>query len=361
MQSQIRHVPSGIILDLSRPDLGHPDGHAIIEAHYHDCHRDSPPFECVKHLGGTNPGMYLKKIHGAWWAVHFQAGPCQNQRIPGPMSDEHKRQAEYWVRAAEDAGYRAETELTLPTGTRPDVLIHGPVVTGVEVQRSAMTRIGAVQRTRNAAQAGVLDVWFTDKGAYPRWAFRVPTLGQQPQSWHYLPPRRAVLANGLRAFNAVKCMPGNLPACPKGGGWCGQPHLKVEPRVLVLDEVASRVPAGDIVALRIGAMSGAAAGVYLFPAKSVSLYKDMTGKPPELAFDPHTEDRRRQEPYGRVECRNPQQAAGGAFGVSCGACDRQFHTERAFRSHQVAGWDGRPVCPESQARYPLPPRRPVSR
>ena len=361
MQSEIRHVPSGIILDLSQPDLGHPDGQAIIAAHYHDCHRDTPAFECVRHLGGTNPGMYLKKIQDAWWAVHFQAGRCQNRRIPAPMSDEHKRQTEYWVRAAEDAGYRAETESPLPTGTRPDVLIHGPVVTGVEVQRSGLTRVSAVQRTRKAALAGVLDVWFTDKGAYPRWAFRVPTLGQQPQSWQYLPPRRAVLANGLRAFSAVKCMPGNLPACPNGGDWCGQYHLKVEPRVLVLDEVASRVPAGDIVALRIGAMSGGKAGVYLFPTKSVSLYKELTGKSPQLAFDPRAEDRSRQEPHGRVECRNPQSTASSAFGCSCAACGRQFASECAFTNHQIPGWDGRLVCPESKARYPLPPRRSVSR
>jgi hypothetical protein len=165
MQSKILHVPTGIVLDLSEPDLGHPDGRAIIESHYHDCHRDRPAFECMKHRGGTNPGMYLKKIRGEWWAVHFETGPCHGLRLPAPMSDEHKRQAEYWVRAAQDAGWQAETEHTLASGTRPDVLIHGPVVTGIEVQRSSMTRVGAVQRTKKAAQAGVCDVWFTDKGS----------------------------------------------------------------------------------------------------------------------------------------------------------------------------------------------------
>jgi hypothetical protein len=357
MQSKILHLPTGTVLDLAQPDLGHPDGQAIIEAHYHDCHRDRPAFVCVKHLGGTNPGMYLKKIQGAWWAVHFEVGRCQNRRLPAPMSDEHKRQAEYWVRAAEDAGWRAEMERTLPTGTRPDVLIHGPVVTGIEVQRAAMTRAGAVQRTKKAALAGVCDVWFTDKEAYPRWVFRVPTVGQQPQAWQYLPPRRAVLANGLRAFNAVRCQPGNLLTCLNGGGWCGRYHPKVEPRVVVLDEVASRVPAGEIVALRIGAMSGVRGGVYLFPAESAALYRELTGKSAELAFDPRAEDRRRREPDGRVECRNVQAPASSAFGVSCGACGRGFVSERAFRNHQVSGWDGRPVCPESAARFPLPSRQ----
>ena len=357
MRSEIVHVPSGIVLDLAKPDLGHPDGQAIIEAHYHDCHRDSAAFVCMAHSGGTNPGMYLKKIQGEWWAVHFEVGPCHSRRIPASMSDEHKRQAEYWVRAALDAGWHAETEHSLPTGTRPDVLIHGPVVTGIEVQRSAMTRVGAVQRTRRAAQAGVRDVWFTDKDAYPRWAFRVPTVGQEPQSWQYLPPRRAVLANGLRVFRAVRCEPGNLLFCPDRRDWCGRYHPKAEPRVVVLDEVASRFPAGDIVALRIGAMPGMRAGVYLFPAESANLYKEITGRSVQLAFDPRAEDRRRQQPSGRAECQNNQVARRIVVGASCGACGQQFSSERAFRNHQVPGWDGHLICPTSPARYPLPPRR----
>jgi hypothetical protein len=313
--------------------------------------------------------MFLQRRQGEWWAYHFEKGECRNLPVPAPMSDEHKRQAEYWVRAAQDAGWRAETEHNLPTGTRPDVLIHGPVVTGVEVQRSSMTRTGAVERTKKAAQAGVCDVWFTDKetrprngmaaarayAEWPRWAFRVPTVGQEPQAWHYLPPRRAVYANGLRSFSAIRCQPGSLPSCVNGRGWCGEYHPKVEPRVVILDDVASRVPAGDILALRIPAMTGTGAGVYLFPAKSAALYKELTGKSAELVFDPRAEDRRSRESEGPTECRNVQPG----IGVSCGACDQKFTSQRSFRSHQVPDWRGEPICPESPSRYPLPPRRPL--
>jgi hypothetical protein len=357
MRSEILHVATGIVLDLAKPDLGHPDGQVIIEAHYHDCHGDRPAFVCMTHRGGTNPGLFLKKIRGAWWAVHFEAGPCGSRRIPTPMSDEHKRQAEYWVRAALDAGWRAETERSLSTGTRPDVLIYGPVVTGIEVQRSEMTPAGAIQRTRKAAQAGVSDVWFTDRERFPRWAFRVPTVGQHPHSWQYLPPRRAVLANGVRAFSAVKCAPDNLPVCPDGRNWCGRYHPKAEPRQVALDDVASRFPAGDIVALRIAAMSGVKGGVYLFSAESAALYKELTGKSVQLAFGSYAEERSRRQPAGRVECQSIQPTISRVLGGSCGACRRQFPSEREFRNHQVPGWDGRLICPESPARYPLLPRR----
>ena len=183
MRSIIFYVPEGITLDLSEPGLGHPDGIAILERHYRqstrthpEFSRSNPAFICVTHLGGTNPGLFLKKHDGEWWAVHYESGTCKSHLLPTPMSDEHKRQTEYWARAAQDGGYRVELERNLRTGTRPDALIHGPVVTGVEVQRSAMTAASAVIRTRKASLAGVADIWFTGRGSEPSWAWRVPTV-----------------------------------------------------------------------------------------------------------------------------------------------------------------------------------------
>jgi hypothetical protein len=121
------------------------------------------------------------------------------------VSDEHKYQTEYWVRAAEHAGWRAEREHMLHTRTRPDALIHGPVLTGVEVQRSAMTAAEAVARTRKAFRAGVTDAWFTSRKPEPLWAWRVPTVGENELTWQYLPPRRAATATGLRVIRAAGC------------------------------------------------------------------------------------------------------------------------------------------------------------
>ena len=144
MKSLIRYVPGNVLIDLAAP-LG-PDARAIIERHYRDgstpkspYNRDNPAFICVLHEGGTSPGLFIKKIGGQWWAVHYESATGCRIRIPAPMSDEHKRQAEYWARAAEDAGYRAELECSLDTGTRTDVLIYGSVKTGIEVQCSPIT------------------------------------------------------------------------------------------------------------------------------------------------------------------------------------------------------------------------------
>jgi hypothetical protein len=354
MRDEILHIPTGIVLDLASPDLGHPEGHAILQAHYRDCHKDRPAFACLTHIGGTNPGMYLRKTtRGEWLAVHFEVGPCPSRRSPAPMSDEHKRQAEYWARAAQDAGWPAETERNLRSGTRPDVLIHGPVVTGIEVQRSAMTRAGAVERTSRAAHAGVCDVWFTDRNPFPRWAFRVPTVGQEPTGWQWLPPRQAVLATGLRSLRSVKCAIGNSITCPDSRNWCGRYHPKAEPRVVAVDEIAGRFPAGEIVALRVRAMSGMSGGVYLFPAESATLYQELTGHSAGLVFDPRVEDRRRGEPSGRAECRNVQLTALASSPALCAVCGQGFPDGRDFERHQVPGWDGRLICPDSPARHRL--------
>jgi hypothetical protein len=122
---------------------------------------------CVTHEGGANPGLFLKKRGGEWWAVHYEAGDCGSHRLPAPMSDEHRRQTEYWARAAQDAGWQVEFEHALPTGTRPDALIRGPVLTGIEVQRSAMTASRAVARTGKAASAGVTDLRYSGRPGAP--------------------------------------------------------------------------------------------------------------------------------------------------------------------------------------------------
>jgi hypothetical protein len=104
---------------------------------------------------------------------------------------------------AVEAGWRVEREHLLLTGTRPDALIHGPVVTGVEVQRSSMTASGAVVRTAKAASAGVTDLWFSGWDGPPPWAWRVPTVlpGElgidrpaEEAVWATLPSGRAVAA-----------------------------------------------------------------------------------------------------------------------------------------------------------------------
>jgi hypothetical protein len=230
------------------------------------------------------------------------------------MSEEHRRQVDYWVRAAEDAGYAVETESALKTGTRPDALIRGPVLTGIEVQLSRMTRQGAVERSRRAALAGVSDVWFTSNKSQPRWAFRVPTVTENTLDWARLPPRRAATATRLRTVEPARCTILNFNQRPASGtALCGayRPIARAFTG-LTVDDVAARYPAGHLVAL--GCFHAARRSfrtfrqndVYVVPSASQAVYEDLTGIRAMLSFRPQAEDRPSPHPDGPRECQNPQ-------------------------------------------------------
>jgi hypothetical protein len=321
MRSIVRYVPEGILLDLSEPDLGHPDGRAILERHHRqgghsrpEFGRGNPAFVCARHEGGASPGLYVRKVRGQWHASHYEKGTCDRFANPAPVSEEHRRQVDYWVRAAEDAGYAVETESVLKTGTRPDALIRGPVLTGIEVQLSGMTRRGAVERTRRAALAGVSDVWFTSNKTEPRWAYRVPTVTENTLDWAKLPPRRAATATGLRTIEPARCTFLNFDRCPaSGNAQCGAYHpiARAFTRMTV-DDVAARYPAGDLVALRFSQVVRRSFrtfrqdDVYVVPRASRAVYEDLTGTTAVLSFRPQSEDRPPQHPAGARECQNPQ-------------------------------------------------------
>ena len=330
MQDKIRYVPYGSVLDLSEPDLGQIQD--ILQHHHRQSERpglgfskENPAFICLDHEGSTNPGLFLQKRGGAWFAIHYDAGDCRSEhRLPGLMSDEHKRQTEYWARAAQDAGWHVELEHALPTGTRPDALIRGPVLTGVEVQRSAMTASGAVTRTSKAADADVTDVWFTAGKRTPKWLWRVPTvlsyeLGidrplDDEHTWDTMPPRRAVTAAGLRKLEPVKCTMVNFNRCPYGRNWCGRYHPR--PRFwsgLTVDDVAARLPAGEMKPLRFWGVtmlqSRRRDAVFLVSPADFARYEELTGWSGSVSFRPDAEDRPLRTAGGPVKCRNVQPAA----------------------------------------------------
>lgn len=342
MRAQISYVPEDIVLDLGRADLGHPRGREIVERHYRQSEssrpefsRQNPAFVCLRHETGTNPGMFLKRIGDQWWACHYERSHCGSMRIPAPVSDEHKRQADYWARAAEDAGWSVELEHGLATGTRPDMLISGgPVSTGIEIQRYDLPVDKAVRRTTKALRASVLDVWFTNQAPPPKWAFKVPSVTENSLPWNVVPPRRAATATGLRIIKPARCTIETFPRCPSTGRRvCGNQHPVDEPwRRMLIDDVAARVPAGEIVAMTFRRTSKAS-DVLLVSPESLALYEDMTGKKARLSLGGTQGMMRATRPAGEIECRNNQpedpaavrcykcrENAAGPGGILCPSC-----------------------------------------
>jgi hypothetical protein len=206
------------------------------------------------------------------------------------MSEEHKWQTEYWVRAAEDAGWRVDEERRLDADTQPDVVIIGTVLTGIEVRLSHKTAASAVLRTHKAEQAGVKDLWFTASDIQtsgsrhqPLWAYRVPTVGAVRLGWNMLPPKRSATATGLRKICPTRCIVTEFDRCPyypgRGRSHCGKRHPKPTPwRGLTVDDVAGLFPAGEIVALTFDGYQRRA-DVLLVGWTDVAIYEELTGRP----------------------------------------------------------------------------------
>jgi hypothetical protein len=308
------YVPEGIVLDLSQPGLGHPSGRAILERHYRQSdqsrpqyNRRNPAFICMKHHDGTNPGLFLKRRGEQWWAWHYEQGDCKPMRVPAPMSDEHKRQTEYWARAGEDAGWTVDLEYSLPTGTRPDAVIHGPVETGVEVQLYDLSARAATRRSGKALAAGVVDLWFSNRTPAPKWTDHVPSVRELSLPWDVVPPRRSATAAGLRVIKAARCTVENFQRCPSGRGRrCGKRHPRDEPwRGVLVDDVAAQAPAGEIVPMRFQYTSRKNA-VLLVPGSSLALYEEMTGENARLSYNTTIETVPPARPASVVECHNSQ-------------------------------------------------------
>lgn len=130
--------------------------------------RKDPVLRC----GGCHGSIYIR--HGSTrkdelFGTHFTAGTCAETLIirKATLSDEHKRQAEYHALAAQRAGHAADLEVTTTGHTRVDVVVDDRI--GFEVQRSALSKAAAVDRTARSVAAGLVTVaWFTDRTTSPQ-------------------------------------------------------------------------------------------------------------------------------------------------------------------------------------------------
>lgn len=309
MRDLVTHLSTGIVLDLYAADFGHPNGDEILRSLHGHMSRSDPQLLCAKH--GSPLYLQMRPVRQGsnehqMCGIHFDSN--QSHRPPASgMSDEHKRQTDYIVRAAEEAGYQAEREVGLSSNVRPDAVIYGPDVIAVEVQRSSLTRATAITRTRKAVAGGMaMSVWFSDKERrrLPPWFWGVPSISMNQLSWDVVPPTRAVtVTTGAREIFAVQCRFPNFERCPKTGGrCCGQSHPDHRPWMgLTVDDVALLAPLGKMRPLRFLGKH-----ILLVSENSHSLYEELIGQPAELVLNPATERMITSRPLSRIECVTPQ-------------------------------------------------------
>jgi hypothetical protein len=282
--------------------------------------------------------MFVRLTGDRYWAVHFRGSSCTSEHEIAEESVEHRRQKDYWQRAAEDAGYPVTQEHRTGRGTILDVAIDGPHRTGIEVQHSAIEPTLVKSRTTKSFSAGWLPVWFLDSDRTPPWYTQVPALGCNKLTWKSLPPARAATATGPRRMIPTRCALGTWDYCPTRGRHrnkrtrpprvCGLMHPNPEPwRGLTVDDVAEQLPAGELVAMR-----DLLGDVRLISSADLELFQEMTGQTGEYQPGRPVKARGHAAPHTTtcLNAEHSQTAAKpcakcgvrprGPGGVMCAAC-----------------------------------------
>ena len=261
----------------------------------------SPHYQPVLRCGGCRGPIYIR--HGSTrkdelFGTHFTAGNCAETLIirKATLSDEHKRQAEYHALAAQRAGHAADLEVTTTGHTRVDVVVDDRI--GFEVQRSALSKAAAVDRTARSVAAGLVTVaWFTDRTTSPQWNGHVPGYRTivPAATWQALPLPGTVTAAGLQVVEAVRC--GIRALCPHRRRPCNLtiPWL-VAWNGLHIDDVVTGLAENRIRPVRVDKY------VRLMSTDSIALYEELTGV--RLGYAPGPL-KAALPPSDRVECALP--------------------------------------------------------
>lgn len=263
-------------------------------------HTKSPRSDPVLFCGGCGGGIEI--IHGwklteALYGRHHPGAECTADltiRRPGLMSDEHRRQAEYHALAAQQAGYNADLEVTTTGHTRVDVVVDDRI--GIEVQRSALSKTAAGDRTARSVASGLETVaWFSDWGTDPAWYGHVPGYKTTMRAavWKQLPALRTITAVGPRTIEAVRC--GTRRLCQHRGRCPGWIPWDEPWRGLLVDDVTIGLTENTI---RPVILHGK---VTLLGNRSIATYSGVTGTQ-LIPHDPGQPQARPLRPSAEQQC-----------------------------------------------------------
>ena len=297
MTTYVRYSPEDRVLNLA--NLSQAD-FELIRSLCGQIYRGDRTLLSLQSTTEGNDELHIRHRDNKYWAAHFPGGGHGGHEV-SVETPEHRRQKEYWSRAGQEAGFESAFEVSTGNGTILDVAIKGPQRTGVEVQRSGITRTLAKTRTTKSLNAGWLPLWFADSDRTPPWFHKIPSVGCNKISWDGLPPRRAATATGLRKLEAVRCVVGAFDTCPdRRKRPCGRFHPKPTPwGGLTVDDVAAMVPAKEIVPLQVRRDS-----IFLVPHHALDFFRELTGR--DGRYDPSRPDN--SDSPGRQlqqECQNP--------------------------------------------------------
>lgn len=235
------HLKLDISLDLTRPDLGHPD-QPILWEQLRERAISRGEIRCMGRCYERDPNnpqwVYLREQNGRRQAVHLNPGARSNHAGEGE-SDEHKALKERGYNTAVSAGLEATVEDRAEHGKRVTdlVITAGSHRLGVEYQRSLEGPSRIKSRVALARADGLTPFWATDNPNL-KIDYRAPFArfnGAQPYEIRAGASLRVVSGYDKVAYERCGW---KGPKCPVSGGRvCGRIHAYRMAASIELDDL----------------------------------------------------------------------------------------------------------------------------
>ncbi|MFF0864203.1 hypothetical protein ACFYUV_20760 [Nonomuraea sp. NPDC003560] len=252
MASSVYHVGLGLELNLTEPDLGHPEITNLWERLYADKRtpvslRQLQCMECREARPHCPEWMVLVEVQGRRHARHHNPSIPDH---PSNESDQHKAFKERIAKAAEAGGFSVEIEDRAEHGRRrTDVLVRGAgdLLVGHEVQLSYAALPSVRKRAKLARADGITPLW-TTVDANRDFINQVPWALTDDAPWKDIyAGRQLQIRGGVRSLQMERCDLTNPKPCPvRGYGKCGKLHGRWVPTYpYELDELVRSTASGD--------------------------------------------------------------------------------------------------------------------
>ncbi|MFE1772804.1 hypothetical protein [Streptomyces sp. NPDC059008] len=238
MANGVFHTGYRIRIELTHPDLGHPDRPDLLEEIIQPIgKRDRELLQCLEHHErgvcqaedhDRSPWMAIRRRTMGGRTTLVAAHLPVRHRPTAEESDKHKAMKERIARAADRHGLSAEIESRSGDGRiRNDVLVIGAAErVGWEAQYAPITASTVRRRSQAAADNGIVPSWVTnsDRAAL---IDRAPWARVDDFSWREIASPKAMLVRaGVRHLQRWKCTPSSERPCPLIGSACGRLHVQ---------------------------------------------------------------------------------------------------------------------------------------
>ncbi|WP_034260710.1 hypothetical protein [Actinospica robiniae] len=272
MTHTVRHTGYDIVLNLTLPDLGHPQYPGLWEEIYRPRRFDRSLLRCTWTTNGvTCPGaMYVQVRDGARVAVHCDTKIAAHP-LAAPESDVHKALKERVARSAQQGGFDAEVEESASDRARvTDVLVTGTGGrrVGWEIQLSGIAPRRVVERSNLARSDGITPLWAVDKPtASP--INRAPWARMDEiTDWRIAAGRALFIRGGVRSLRMRPCEPAWFERCPAHAAlpkrFCDGKHPRLEPKEIHLEDLVVGSACAQFVSLFVPARKKTAGGWFFW-------------------------------------------------------------------------------------------------